>query len=165
MRNKILIFIIILSSCSKSAKISEENNNSESYKSIDLEQRVMNNLEIDSSNLVKTDLNFVVTENDIREFYSSYLSSIYNGKRTKVLNEYCTKELLDSLERIELDADPFFRAQDFDYSWLELLVIKEDSIQMNKFIISYNIPSIENEVIIQLWVEKNDKGFLIVKIR
>ena len=82
-----------------------------------------------------------------------------------MLKQYCTKELLDSLDALDSDSDPFIKAQDFDSEWLDLVKIQKDLIADDLFIVSYHVPSIDFGATIHLWV-KNDSGKIVItKVR
>ena len=79
----------------------------------------------------------------IRQFYVEYITELIrkggpdNEKTEAIQRQYISPELLDRLQRMyeemELDYDPFLKAQDSDKSVLEKLRIEKDTAQTNAY--------------------------------
>lgn len=79
----------------------------------------------------------------IRQFYVEYITELIrkggpdNEKTEAIQRQYISPELLDRLQRMyeemDLDYDPFLKAQDSDKSVLEKLRIEKDTAQTNVY--------------------------------
>lgn len=104
----------------------------------------------------------------LKEFYTSYMTQISEGKDLKtaraIPKKYCTIGLLKAIENDkELDYDPLLSAQDADVVWLKTLSIKKNIEIPNGYIITYESTSkYDNEkASIKLTVVKEKDGYKI----
>ena len=81
--------------------------------------------------------------NQIKKFYVSYITEISSSKDPNpkkiidIQQQYCTSSLLKKIEKEELDADPFLKAQDANIESLKTLVVKKDPLHDNEYTVSY----------------------------
>jgi len=114
----------------------------------------------------KFSLNSDTTKTLIKEFYEKYVNNIFNREKIEALkNQYCSRELLDSLDTVQIYADPFLNAQDFDIEWLDSFEIQKDSIVNNLFIVTYHVPSTNSVPTIYLWIKEDTDKLVITNIR
>jgi len=178
MKNLFLIIsMLVFLSCSKSDKkhdietredVVHENGNEEDKLST---TKIIDNASQASSDTTKTyTLNSDTTKKYIKEFYEEYVNNIFNREKIEALkNQYCSRELLDSLDTVQLYADPFLKAQDFDLEWFNSFKIQKDENDDNLFIVtydtSYDDPPTNFDPAIYLWVKEDTDKLVITNIR
>lgn len=112
----------------------------------------------------------------LQEFYKRYIPlaaaepTKENIKKLELAKkEYCTTELLKRIENQilnqEIDYDPFLKAQDSNVDWLATLYISKDSINPNRFIVTYIDGYDKRKVVIILDVSKQKEGLKIESVR
>lgn len=107
--------------------------------------------------------------NMLKEFYTSYMTQISEGRDLKTARanprKYSTKRLLKAIDSDkELDCDPWLSAQDADVENLKTLSIKKNIGIPNGYIITYKSSSkydSEEAFIIKLTVVKEKDGYKI----
>ncbi|WP_395077651.1 DUF3828 domain-containing protein [Flavobacterium sp.] len=80
---------------------------------------------------------------NLKVFYVSYISEnakdlVDKNTLKELKNKYITKSLLDKLQNLELDYDPFVNAQDYNTEWLKNIEITKDKLKDNTYIIFIN---------------------------
>lgn len=78
----------------------------------------------------------------IKDFYKSYITTLElnnnNSERINLIKEtYLTTNLINKLEKLELDYDPILNAQDVDSRWVNDIKFKKDLVEDNVYHVSY----------------------------
>ena len=115
----------------------------------------------------------------LKDFYFEYLTKTnideYDSKDVelnyqKIMNFYCTKELVSEIKRMresnQLSYDPFIKAQDYHISILDFILIKKDPIRKGNYLMSYRYKN-QNEserIFIDIQLMKINGSFKITGI-
>jgi hypothetical protein len=107
----------------------------------------------------------------LRDFYTNYLkeftdlSSAHAQKLNTILKKYCTTSLINKVPKlaVQIDSDPFLKAQDSDSTWAKSLVIKKDLKKPSIYIVSYGDAG-NASTIIHLFVIKQRESYKIADV-
>lgn len=97
---------------------------------------------------------------NLADFYKSYISinagdEINKNALNKLKSEYITNELLDKLQKLQLDYDPFVNAQDYNLEWLKNIKISEDKSKKNTYKVIINDNGSINSISVVIKKELN----------
>lgn len=100
-------------------------------------------LNTDTKTLELTDTRNEAISKNLKAFYVSYISEnakdvVDKNSLKELKNKYVTKSLLDKLQILELDYDPFVNAQDYNAEWLKNIEISKDKLNDNIYIVYIN---------------------------
>jgi len=176
MKNLFIASLLLFLSCSKIDKKHDLETHKDVVNKNDSEEDILSTTKIfDNTSQAISDTikesnisqaNSDTTKIYIKEFYEEYVNNFTNMEKIEALkNQYCTRELLDSLDTLELYADPFLKAQDFDSEWLNSFEIQKDSSVDNLYKVTYDDPSTNSDPTIYLWVKEDTDKLIITNIR
>jgi hypothetical protein len=124
MKNLILILLLLMFSCKKNGY-----NKEDKLLKKDSVHEIIPEILINSN---KESLKF------LKSFYKEYILSFEKNSSDSIINQYCTSELIDRLNKSKLDYDPFLNAQDTDSSILKTFNFIEDFNNKGTYILSYD---------------------------
>ena len=105
-------------------------------------------------------LDTVATRLTVEAFYAKYVDAFLNDKdHWRVISDYCTPRLVDSLKSESWYADPFLNAQDFSNEAKESLNFKQ--VSPGKFIISWFDAYNEYHIKSKLTIELKDGNYKV----
>ncbi len=105
----------------------------------------------------------------IKAFYTQYITQCADNhnsinEMTETKQRYCTKALIESINKLELDYDPFVKAQDCNIECLKTLKIETLSAKKNEFTVSYTDSYSKENIKIILCLMETKKGLRINKL-
>ncbi|MBC9934150.1 DUF3828 domain-containing protein [Chitinophaga qingshengii] len=106
----------------------------------------------------------------LKQFYTSYITEeAKNDVDEKKINllkkKYCTTALLNKLKHMELDADPFVHAQDYDATWINTLSVRKDAKLADVYHVSYLDAYAKEKNTIKVQVVKEGNSYKIAALQ
>jgi hypothetical protein len=106
----------------------------------------------------------------LREFYQNYIriSSKFPVNAEKIASlkkTHCTSRFLETLDGVDLEADPFLNAQDVDARWADNLEITPDNSGKNLYMVCY-VSSFDNSKnCVKITMKEVDESWKIDEIK
>lgn len=107
----------------------------------------------------------------LNKFYTEYYKELIKmpmelDKIELIREKYCSPSLIEHLEKLELDYDPFFKAQDIEDEFLETMEIKKDESIKDKdvYVLCYLSNYKNRKICINLVVRNIDDNLKIDEV-